>query len=455
VSNLGRPSLALLALALFGCHRRAGGDHVTPAPSASASVRLATSAAPAASSASPAAPTASALPLEPATPPPLPETFVGARSEKACKAQTVELANYLLRGDVSLGGHAGGVAAAWRIHLTGKTQEQVAFASFDPEGRPVARPRGVGQTTKDVPPRVFASGPQWTVVWFDDKSLAFVRPHAEAGPMPDVAHLSAIGPEVAADIALATSPAGAVLATTPFGADKAQLGLFLFAPANDAATVRALGVTHHGKQPHRSAVAAGAGGIFVVWDEGGALVGSRFDAAGKENDAMCTIAPGLDGPSPKAAAPPGPNAVASTEGHPPAGAQRERLALAATSTGAVAMWMEGGRVRTRALDASGCPASPIWTVAEGRWASITSLGDTALVVWAAADGRLLAARLQPSGAPPARGLDAAEGSSGIKDPPVAIAVGPGKVAFGWSEVMSPVISTKRIVMRIVDAACVP
>ena len=55
-----------------------------------------------------------------------------------------------------------------------------------------------------------------------------------------------------------------------------------------------------------------------------------FDAAGKENDAPCTVAP--------------------------AGEKREGVALAATSTGAVTLWMEGSRVRTRALDASGCPA---------------------------------------------------------------------------------------------------
>ena len=188
-------------------------------------------------------------------------------------------------------------------------------------------------------------------------------------------------------------------------------------------------MTHHGKAPHRPAIAEGAGGTFVVWDEGGALIGSRFDAAGKENDTPCTIAP--------------------------AGEKREGLALAATRTGAVALWMTGSRVRTRALDASGCPASPIWTVAEGRWASIATLDGSALVAWAAQDGRLLAARLGPDGGPPTRGLDAAEGSSGVKDAPAVTAFGAGKVAFAWSEAQSAVEAGKRLVMRVVDAGCIP
>jgi hypothetical protein len=356
---------------------------------------------------------------------------VGAKGEKGCKAQTVELASYQTRGEISLGGNADGVAAVWRAKLGGKPQQQVAFVSYDQEGRKVVSPRGVGLTTQDVAPRVFASGAQWTVVWFDEKGLAFARPHAESVPSSEVAHVGAIGPEVAPDVALAASPAGAVLATTPFGAQKSQLGLFLFAPADNMTNVHALGVTHHGKQPHRSAVAAGPSTIFVVWDEGGSLVGSSFDPSGKErSDAPCTLAP-------------------------PSGETRERLALAATGAGAVVMWMEGTRVRTRALDASGCPSSPIWTAAEGRGASLASLGDSALLAWVTPEAHLLAVRLQPNGAPAARGIDAAEGSLGVRDPPAVVAFGAGKVAFGWAEAVSPVISTKRLAMRIVETACIP
>jgi hypothetical protein len=372
----------------------------------------------------------SGVPLDPPAPAPLTATFVGAKGDKGCKAQTAELATYQQRGEITLGGQAEGVAATWRVHIASKPQDQVAFASFDAEGRPAAKTRGVGMTSHDVPPRVFASGSKWTVVWGDEKGLAFTRPKVESVPQPDVSHVGAIGPEVVPDVALASSPLGAVLAAAPFGAGKAQLGLFLFAPADDVSSVRALGVTHHGKAPHRAAVAAGPGGTFLVWDEAGTLVSSHLDSAGKEREATCTVAP------------------ASPE-------KRERPALVATATGAVAMWMEGTRVRTRALDASGCPSSPIWTAAEGRWASLASLGDAALLAWVAADGRLLATRLQPNGAPSERGLDAAEGSTGVKDAPAVAAFGAGKVAFGWSEVMGPVIKTKRIQLRTLAVACIP
>jgi hypothetical protein len=159
-------------------------------------------------------------------------------------------------------------------------------------------------------------------------------------------------------------------------------------------------------------------------------VAARFDAAGKESGAGCPIAPA-------------------------SGEKRERLAVATTASGAVALWMEDTKVRTRALDASGCPSSPLWTAAEGRWAGITSLGDAALVAWVGSDGRLLAARLQPNGAPPERGLDASEGTTGVKDPPSVVALGTGKVAFGYSEGMSAVVSTKRLALRIVEAGCIP
>jgi len=408
------------ALALLGCRRGAGGQHTAPSASASAP--------PAASGSGSAAapPRGSAVADEPPAGSAPTSTFVGAKSEKACRAQTVELATYQTRGDVALAGQGEALAAAWRVRLGGKREEQVAFATFDKDGHPVARPRGVGATTHDIPPRVLGAEGGWAVVWFDDKGLAYARPGVQPLPPPEVAHLGAFGSEVAADVALAQWPAGGGIAAAPFGADKAQLGLFFF---GDGGAVKAMGVTHHAKQPHAPALASGAGGTFIAWEDGGALVASRFDAAGKEATASaCTIA--AKGPA------------------------RERLSLAVTASGAVAVWIEGASVRARAIDASGCPASPIWTVAEGKWATVASLGDGALLAWVASDGRLLAARLGASGAPPARGLDAGEGTSGVKDPPAVLVFG-GRAAFGWSEVMSPVIRTKRIDVRIVDAACIP
>lgn len=430
--------LALLALGAFPrCGRGGGGDRSTATSGSAAAGSGSVTAAPAAVASAPgpagpadaAPPSAAPVPSEP--PPGIvpPSTFLGARAEKACHAQTVELASYQTRGDIALAGQADAVAATWRVRLAGKPREQIAFGSFDREGRPSARARAVGLTSHEAAPRVFGAGSDWVVVWFDDKGLAYARPRQEPLPPPEVGHLGAVGAEAVADVALAPWPDGGALVAAPFG-DKAHLGLFLLAAAErGAAAVKVLGVSHHGKQPHRAAVAAGAAGTFFAWDEGGALVGSRFDAAGKEIAAACTLAPASPEP-------------------------RERLALAATTAGAVAMWMEGGSVRTRALDASACPASPIWTVGEGKWASIAPLGDTPLITWVAKDGRLLAARLAATGAPPERGLDAADGTSGVRDAPAAVAFG-ARVAFGWAEVMGPVVSTKRLQVRIVDAACIP
>jgi hypothetical protein len=252
----------------------------------------------------------------------------------------------------------------------------------------------------------------------------------ETHPVPDVLHLGAVPPELVADVALTTWPAGAVLAATPLGAGKAQLVLISFAGDGDLGKVNALATTHHGKDPHRPAVAAAAAGTFVVWDEGGALVATHFDAAGKEGAETCTVSPAGPG-------------------------KYQRLAVAATRAGAIVSWMEGTHVRTRALDPSGCPASPIWTVGEGRWASLAATADSAVVAWVADDGRLVAARLSANGAPAAAGINASEGSTGVKDPPGLVAFGQGKLAFAWAETMSATVTTKRLVMRTLEAACVP
>jgi hypothetical protein len=111
-------------------------------------------------------------------------------------------------------------------------------------------------------------------------------------------------------------------------------------------------------------------------------------------------------------------------------------------------------IRARALDGSGCPISPAWKIAEGRWATIAEAGDAPVVAWLTTDGRLLAAKLGPNAAPPTAGLDIAEGALGIKDPP-ALTLTSGRVAFGWAEAMSPAISTRRLVLRLVDVGCFP
>ncbi len=415
-------------LTLIGCGHRAG-----PAPAGSVSTTPAVSAPPVASgSASVALPagSASAAAFDPPPGAASVTELTAARSNKVCRAQTAEIAAYQSEGVLALGAGKGGIGASWLVHLAGKREEQIAFSSFDTEGKPGARPRGVGLAGQKTA-RVFGSGAGFTVTWFDGKGLAFARPRTEPLPPPEIGHLGMFGPEVSSDVALASTEAGSVVAAAPFGAEKNQLGLFQFSPVEEGAPpVTALGVTHHAVAPRRPAVAAGDAATFVAWFEAdGRILASRFDPKGKESDAACLVAP------------------ASPD-------KRESLSLAAVGSVVIALWMEGTTIRTRALDGSGCPISPAWKIAEGRWATIASIGDAAVVAWLASDGRLLAAKLGPSAAPSTAGLDIADGSLGIKDPP-ALAVTGGRVAFGWAEAMSPAVSTRRLMLRLVDAACFP
>jgi hypothetical protein len=405
----------LVALSLCACGRGPGPERAAPSASAPASAT-----APASASAPPKVAEAPPPDAQP------PATFVGAKAEKACKAQMVELAAYQTRGEMALAAQGEILGATWRVRLAGKAEEQVGFGTWDKEGRRVARTRSLGVTAHEATPRVFAAGAGFAVVWFDAKGLAYTHPKVEPLPAPEVQHLGAVGPEVAGDTALAPAAAGGAVAAAPFAADRHQLGLFVFASAEGAAAT-ALALTHHAKEPKQPAIAAGPAGTFVAWEDGGAIVATRFDAAGKES-ALCTVVP--KGPA------------------------RERLSLAATATGAIALWMEGAAVKSRALDGSACPASPVWPVAEGKWATIAPFGEGALAAWVSADGKLLGARLQASGRAAEKGIEASEGTSGVKDAPAIVSMG-SRVAFGWSEMMSPTMAAKRLAVRLVDASCVP
>ena len=428
-SPLGAGFVLLAWLTVMGCGHR--GDPA-PAGSASAIAAKPVGSAAAIGAGNDGAPPDAAVVVAFDPPPDAASVteLASARSNKLCRTASAEIAAYQSEGVLGLGAGKGGIGASWLVHVAGKRDEQIAFSSFDTEGKAKARPRGVGLAGQKTV-RVFASGTGFTVTWFDANALAFARPRTEPLPPPEIGHLSMFGPEVAADVALAATEGGSVVAAAPFGAEKKQLGLFQFSPAEDGAPpVTALGVTHHAVAPSRPAVAAGEGATFVAWFEpDGRILASRFDAKGKESDAACVVAPA-------------------------AAEKREHLALAAVGSGVIALWMEGSMIRTRALDGSGCPISPAWKVAEGRFATLAAAGEAPLVAWLASDGRLLAAKLGPNGAPTSKGLDIADGSLGLKDPP-ALAVTSGRVAFGWAEAMSPIISTRRLMLRLVDAACFP
>lgn len=414
--------IATLGLAIAACGRSKTND---PSPSPSASTLTKSSGAPAASSA--ASPAGSAQTPPAGDAPPV-ATFVPAKTTKECRALSYDMAQYQPRGELSLAGREGGVAAVWLVVLGGHKEVQLAFAGYDAEARQIASPRGVGLT--EHPGRIFGTGGEWTVTWFDATSLAFARPKNPAIPAPDVQHLPSINPSAADDVALAPAQGGSMIAAAPFGSDN-QLGLFLFAPTDPSKPqITALGVTHHAKAPHRPAVANDATGTYLLWlEEGGRIASTRFDAAGKEVETGCEIAPVAKEP-------------------------RERLSIVPTTSGALATWVEGDSIKSRALDTKGCGASPIWTVAKGKWAQLVPTSGAALVAWVGPDGRLLAAKLGANGAPPAQGIDVAEGTAGVKDPPGA-AVMATRTAFAWTEAMSPIVSSKRLVLRTLESACIP
>ncbi len=357
----------------------------------------------------------------------------------ACKAKTVEVATYLQRHGLGLAGRGrdGTFAAVWLVELQNSPDAQIAFAGFDAEARQVARARSIGATRQEGL-RIFETGGVWSVTWLGAEGLSHARPRWETSPPPEVQRLTAVGKEVSENVAIAASPAGSLVAAAPFGDARDQLGVFLFAPVEEGQqAVKALGVTHHAKQPRGPAVAADAGGYLVAWHEAdGAIRASRFDPTGKEGEAHVIAA-----------------AVS------PGGAAREGLALAAVEGGgAVAVWGEGDTIVARGVDGSGRPGAAPHVVGKGKARAVSSSGKGAFVAWIGndgkADGQLLLARIAADGAPSDKGLRVSDGATPVKDPP-AVALAGERVGVAWTEVMSAGVSTKRAVLRVLDAACVP
>jgi hypothetical protein len=350
--------------------------------------------------------------------------------KKACSIASNDVGKYLKRGEVAIAGREGAVGVAWLIDLTLKVQ--VAFAGFDNEARQTLRGRGVG-VSREHPPRVFATGSEWTVAWLDPKGLAHTRPQSQTLPAPEIEHLSSIGPDTAEDAAVAATPGDALVAVAPFGPDRGQLALFLFAPTQpDAPPIKAVGVTKHAKSPKKPAVAANANGYFVTWlEEGGRIAASHFDAAGKESDAHAVM--------------------------PATEAKREQLLIVASGEGAVVLWTEGDVIHARGLDREARPIAAPHVVGHGKWPILTSSADGAFAAWVgkgrtSAD-QLLVTRLAASGAPAPKGLEVTDGNA-VRDPPGLTFAG-ARAAVAWTEVMGPTVSTKRLILRLFDPTCVP
>jgi len=409
-----------------GGSSKGGGE---PSPSASAPV------------ASVSAPPASA---SAAAPPPPSEpvgsgvnSFIAAAQTEACKAQSGDIASYLQRGEVTLAGQESAFAASWLVKLTAnRPGAQLAFAGFALDAKQAARARGIGPANETAP-RIFSNGSGWTLVWFDAEGLAYTKPRWETAPPPAIEHVRAISGADANDVALAATPAGAIVAVAPFNMDKAQLGLFQFGPTDpNAPSVQALGATHHAHKPRTPAVAADASGYTLAWHEGdGRIAISRFDLTGKEIDEAHTLAPAPSG-----------------------GAARERVTLASTTKGAIAVWTDGDKLLARAVEKDAQPGEKTFVVARGRAASLSPLGDGALLVFLGEESgkadQVLAVKLGPDGAPSATGMRISDGAGVVKDPAAVTPAG-ARVGVLWTEPMNNGVATKRAILRTIEASCLP
>ncbi len=350
------------------------------------------------------------------------------KAETGCAAARFDIAQNLLRGELTLAGRAGKgdgeIAASWLIQLQNKAQ--IGFAGFDGDAKRIARDRGIGNAREHAP-RLFTPGDVWTVVWFDAEGLAFARPVWEAQPAPSIEHLSPLKDVNPADVAFASTPSGALVVASPFATKGDQLSLFVFASTTEGQKPSALGRTKSGKKPRNPAVAADNAGYTVAWlEEDGHIEAARFDAEGN-----------LQG---------GATAVAKP-------AERAALTAATVQGGTVVSWVEGESVYVRTLGPDGRPASPVFLVGKGKYPVIQSAGVDAILGYVGqVDGgadQMLAVRVGAAG-PSTAALRLSDGK--VMDPP-AIAVAGPKLAFVWTEVMNATMSAKRAVLKTVLATC--
>jgi hypothetical protein len=218
----------------------------------------------------------------------------------------------------------------------------------------------------------------------------------------------------------------------PFGADRAQLGVFLFAPTEAGApAIRAVGVTRNARRPRHPTIAVKNQAHYIAWvDDDRRIVMSFFDGSGKESD-VATIAP----------------SVATKE---------PRLAVVPSSSGLTALWEDEGVILARNVDDSARPSSPIFRVGQGHAATLAPAAEGPLAAWisaaAGSEGKLVVARLSRAGTPAAKGLRLSEAPA--RGGP-AIAVSGARLAVAWTEPMGPAVSSLRAVLAVLDGPCIP
>lgn len=394
-----------------------------------------------------AAPSASAPPsLEPDPPPPGAPVGTGFTSvvhasdaASGCKDASFEVAQYLQRGELTLagrptagatGGDEGTMFAASYLVKLPNGRWQIAFAGYDDRARRVSRDRGIAYAAERAP-KLFATGDQWTLAWFDDQGLAYARPTFAAGQKPDIDHLTAAKGIDPAQVALSSTPDGSLIVASHIGTNDDQLSVFLFAPLGQGQTTRAVGLTKAGKKPRDPAVAADGAGYTLAWLEADErIVATRLDSKGDQQGNGAVVAA--------------------------AGPKRGELDLTRVKDGALLTWSEGERIFARKLDTSGRPSGDIVVVGEGKHPVVISGGDDAIVAFLAKVGevpdQLLAVRVSASAAVSPRAVRISDGIKPVLDPP-SIAIGGDRLGAVWTEVMSATIQSKRAWLRLIDTTC--
>lgn len=316
-----------------------------------------------------------------------------------------------------------------------RDRAQIGFAGFDAQARRVARDRGIGNAGEHAP-TLFATGDSFTVAWFDNEGLAYAKPAWEAQPAPEIAHLGAVKDVAPEDLAIAAAPSGALVAASPFGTQGDQLSLFLF--GIEGRPPEALGLTKGAKKPHRPSVAANDDGYAVAWVEAeGGVFATKFDRAGKETVSAKQVVVGLKWDP---------------------GNKRIRPTIVAMGQGWLLLWPDGetivGRLLSAGLDVSGAP----FVIATGRHYSAVPSGNGDVIVGYLAEAlgksdQLIAVRIEQNGVK-SQGLRISDAATEVMDPP-AIAAVPPRIAFAYTEIMSPIVSSKRAHLRTFSASCVP
>ncbi|MFO0616381.1 MAG: hypothetical protein U0414_27565 [Polyangiaceae bacterium] len=400
--------LTVLASAGVGA---CGSPKATPSASAVASVETPPSA-------------SSEAPVEP--PPPPPPAGPGATKfitadEAKCHLASIEVAQYLSRGELALATTPTEIALGWLVQ--GQGDAKIGVGAFDGQAKRVMRDRSIADT-KTHGPVLYAGKDDWIVTWFEEDGLAFARTRKEPDNHYDIGKFSMMRDVPLDDLAIAQTPDGSFVAASPFATGGKQLTVFTFSSSPTSATKQSVGMTRSGTTPHNPVVAADADGFLLVWVESSSQLRSvRLDAAGKSSGGASTLL----GP-----------------------AKRTGLSLLGAEDGFYLTWSEGPLIAAVKLTKDGTVAAPPIKIGEGKWARPAVSGADLFVAYVIEGDKLVVVKAR-GGAAPTSGVVVADVA---KDPPM-LGISGSRLATFSTEPIHQAVATKRAMLRTVDVACIP